>query len=222
MKSAIDISRALHPDGAPIQVMAAGYGKRLLYLNKLDEAQPYFVQARELAIRWGSIEMQAVSLLGLAAVKREQGDTAGMPVALHEAQDFINTHFPPGHPQARTCCGRPRISIWHGANTRRRRRSWRAESRRVASPRRAHWGRHLRSPPDPKRRSGWEGSRTPWLMQRRPDWRWRPLRCPVSRLSGQATASLRKHRRPLQPMTIQLAGGWRPRRWPPKDWPGQP
>lgn len=94
-KAAVDIASTERPDGTPNQVIALTYARHLLYLNRLDEAQRYFAQGRVSAVSQGDSYMEATSLVGLAAVKREQGDTVGMTAALREAVDFITPRFPP-------------------------------------------------------------------------------------------------------------------------------
>jgi tetratricopeptide (TPR) repeat protein len=73
------------------------YAKRLLQLDRFEEAEEYFSQARVAAHAVGEPGLQASALLGLLAVKREQQDLAGARAALHGAEDFIKRRFPASH-----------------------------------------------------------------------------------------------------------------------------
>jgi tetratricopeptide (TPR) repeat protein len=95
---ALEIGRALRSDAAPDQFVNASYARRLLLLDRLDEAEQHFSQTRVLSDSEGDVDMEAIALLGLAAVDRERGDIQGARATLDTAGQFINAHFPAKHP----------------------------------------------------------------------------------------------------------------------------
>jgi len=101
IESALEIGRALRPDAEPDQVVGVNYAKRLLRLNRLEESEQYFSHARLTAHTEGESGMEAIALLGIVAVKREQKDFGAAHTALRAAEEFVQPRFPAGHP-ART------------------------------------------------------------------------------------------------------------------------
>jgi serine/threonine-protein kinase len=98
IESALEVGRALRPDAEPDQVVGVNYAKRLLRLHRLEESERYFSHARLLAQNEGETGMEAIALLGIVAVKREQEDFGAAHTALHAAEDFVQPRFPAGHP----------------------------------------------------------------------------------------------------------------------------
>jgi serine/threonine-protein kinase len=98
IRSALDISRAMRPDGAPDQALAFDYGQRLLILDRPDEAQGTFTQARRTAEAEGDANMMTLASIGLAAVARQRGECARAGDLLREAAGFVEGHFPAQHP----------------------------------------------------------------------------------------------------------------------------
>jgi serine/threonine-protein kinase len=98
VESALDVGRALRADTAPDQVVNVNYARRLVLLNRLDEAEERFSRAKRMAGGEDDADMEAVSLLGLAAVKRGRGEVEEARAALDAAGHFIQVHFPAEHP----------------------------------------------------------------------------------------------------------------------------
>jgi eukaryotic-like serine/threonine-protein kinase len=98
VESALDIGRALRADATPDQVVNVNYARRLVLLNRLDEAEERFSRAKRMAGGEDDADMEAISLLGLAAVKRGRGEVEEARAALEAAGHFIRMHFPTDHP----------------------------------------------------------------------------------------------------------------------------
>jgi tetratricopeptide (TPR) repeat protein len=95
---ALEIGSALRPDSAPDQFVNANYARRLVLLDRLDEAEKHFSQTRLMSDREGDVDMEGIALLGLASVARERGDLEAARAALDTAGQFIDAHFPAQHP----------------------------------------------------------------------------------------------------------------------------
>lgn len=98
LAAALDISRALRPDGKPDHITSLNHAQRLLSLNRLDDAQDYFERARGMARNEDDADIAALAMLGLAAVQRERGHLAAADAALRATRDFVDQHFPAEHP----------------------------------------------------------------------------------------------------------------------------
>ena len=95
---ALEIGSALRPDSAPDQFVNASYARRLVLLDRLDEAEKHFTQTRFMSDSEGDADMEGIALLGLASVARERGDIEAARAALDNAGKFIDAHFPAQHP----------------------------------------------------------------------------------------------------------------------------
>ncbi len=96
-ESALGIGQALWVGADPDQWVSVTYGRRLVLLNRLDDAEKYFASALRLSSGEDDAEMEAIALLGVIAVNRERGDFAAARTARDRADQFIQTHFPPEH-----------------------------------------------------------------------------------------------------------------------------
>jgi len=101
LEAALDINRAMRPDGKPDHITSLNYGQRLLTVGRLDEARRYFDRAQVMAHGEDDADISALALLGLAAVQRERGDLAAAEAALGAMRRFVDEHFAAEHP-ART------------------------------------------------------------------------------------------------------------------------
>jgi serine/threonine protein kinase/tetratricopeptide (TPR) repeat protein len=101
LEAALDISRAMRPDGKPDHITSLNYGQRLLTLGRLDDARRFFERAQVMARGEDDADISALALLGLAAVQRERGDLAAAEAALGVTRRFVDERFPAEHP-ART------------------------------------------------------------------------------------------------------------------------
>ena len=86
-------------DGTPDQWVSVTYARRLVLLNRLDEAQAYFSSALRASSGEDDAEMEAGALIGLLSVSREKGDFAAARAARTRAEQFIEAHLPPEHTQ---------------------------------------------------------------------------------------------------------------------------
>jgi serine/threonine protein kinase len=93
----LGIGHALWVDAAPDQFAGLIYARRLMLLNRLDDAEGYFSKALRLSSGEDDAEMEAVALLGLLAVRRERSDLEGARAARDRADQFIQAHLPPEH-----------------------------------------------------------------------------------------------------------------------------
>ena len=97
IQSGLEIGKALWVDAAPEQFASVGYARRLVLLNRLDEAESYFSSALSRSEGEDDAETEASALLGLLAVRRERGDLDGARAARDRADQFIHAHMPPAH-----------------------------------------------------------------------------------------------------------------------------
>lgn len=98
-ESALSIGRALWVGAAPDQWVSVSYGRRLVLLNRLDEAEQHFSSALRQSGGEEDAEMQIGALLGLLSVNRERGNFEAARAARDQAQQFIQAHLPPEHNQ---------------------------------------------------------------------------------------------------------------------------
>jgi eukaryotic-like serine/threonine-protein kinase len=98
-ESALAIGQALWVGAAPDQWVSVTYGRRLVLLNRLDEAQRHFSSALRQSGGEEDAEMQIGALLGLLSVDRERGDFEAARAAREEARRFVEAHLPPEHNQ---------------------------------------------------------------------------------------------------------------------------
>jgi serine/threonine-protein kinase len=98
-ESALSIGRALWVGAAPDQWISVTYGRRLVLLNRLDEAEQHFSSALRQSGGEEDAEMQIGALIGLISVNRERGTFAAARAARDEAEQFIQAHLPPEHNQ---------------------------------------------------------------------------------------------------------------------------
>lgn len=96
-ESALGIGQALWVGADPDQWVSVTYGRRLVLLNRLDDAARRFSSALRLSSGEDDAEMEAVALLGVVSVNRERGDFEAARTARDRANRFIQTHFPPEH-----------------------------------------------------------------------------------------------------------------------------
>lgn len=98
-ESGLAIGHALWGDGTPDQWVSVAYGRRLILLNRLDEAKAYLESALRASSGEDDAEMEAGALIGLISVSREKGDFAEARAARARAEQFIEAHLPPDHTQ---------------------------------------------------------------------------------------------------------------------------
>lgn len=98
-ESALAIGHALWIDTAPDQWVSVTYARRLVLLNRPDEAEEHFSSALRLSSGEGDAEMESGALLGLLSVSREKGDFERARAARIAAEQFIQAHLPPEHTQ---------------------------------------------------------------------------------------------------------------------------
>src|SRR6185295_15980217 len=91
--------RALWVGAAPDQWVSVSYGRRLVLLNRLDEAEQHFSSALRQSGGEEDAEMQIGALIGLLSANRERGDFAAARAARDQAEQFIQAHLPPEHNQ---------------------------------------------------------------------------------------------------------------------------
>jgi serine/threonine-protein kinase len=96
-ESGLGIGHALWGEGTPDQWVSVTYGRRLVILNRLDDAQAYFSSALSTSSGEDDAEMEAGALIGLISVSREQGDFAEARAARARAEKFIEATLPPEH-----------------------------------------------------------------------------------------------------------------------------
>lgn len=96
-ESALGIGQALWVGADPDQWVSVTYGRRLVLLNRLDDAEKYFASALRLSSGEDDAEMEAVALLGVISVNRLRGDFEAARTARDRADQFIQAHFPPEH-----------------------------------------------------------------------------------------------------------------------------
>ncbi|HKQ12383.1 MAG TPA: protein kinase [Steroidobacteraceae bacterium] len=96
-ESGLAIGHALWGDGTPDQWVSVTYARRLVLLNRLDEAQAFFSSALRASSGEDDAEMEAGALIGLLSVAREKGDFAAARAARTRAEQFIEAYLPPEH-----------------------------------------------------------------------------------------------------------------------------
>src|SRR5262245_28044072 len=85
-ESGLGIGHALWGEGTPDQWVSVTYGRRLVLLNRLADAQAYFSSALSTSSGEDDAEMEAGALIGLISVSREQGDFAEARAARARAE----------------------------------------------------------------------------------------------------------------------------------------
>ncbi|HEY7639385.1 MAG TPA: protein kinase [Steroidobacteraceae bacterium] len=98
-ESALAIGRSLWVGAAPDQWVSVTYGRRLVLLHRLDEAEQQFSSALRQSGGEDDAEMQIGALLGLLSVNRERGNFEAAHAAREQAEQFIQAHLPPEHNQ---------------------------------------------------------------------------------------------------------------------------
>lgn len=98
-ESALGIGSSLWIGAAPDQWISVTYGRRLVLLNRLDEAEQQFASALRQSGGEEDAEMQIGALLGMLSVNRERGDFAAARAAREQARQFMESHLPPEHNQ---------------------------------------------------------------------------------------------------------------------------
>ena len=98
-ESALAVGRALWVGAAPDQWVSVSYGRRLVLLNRLDEAEQHFSSALRQSGGEEDAEMQIGALLGLLSVNRERGNFAAARAVRDQAEQFVQTRLPPEHNQ---------------------------------------------------------------------------------------------------------------------------
>lgn len=96
-ESGLGIGHALWVDAAPDQWLSVTYARRLVLLDRLDDAEKYFSNALRLSSGEDDVEMEVGALLGLLSVSRQRGDFAQARAARDRADRFIQAHLPPEH-----------------------------------------------------------------------------------------------------------------------------
>jgi serine/threonine protein kinase/tetratricopeptide (TPR) repeat protein len=96
-ESGLGIGHALWGEGTPDQWVSVTYGRRLVLLNRLDDAKAYFSSALRTSSGEDDAEMEAGALIGLISVSREQRDFTEARAARTRAWQFIEATLPPEH-----------------------------------------------------------------------------------------------------------------------------
>ena len=96
-ESGLAIGHALWGEGDADQWVSVNYGRRLLFLNRLEEAERYFSSAVRRSSGEDDVEMEAAALIGLIGVSRERGNFEQARAARDRADQFIEAHLPPEH-----------------------------------------------------------------------------------------------------------------------------
>jgi tetratricopeptide (TPR) repeat protein len=98
-ESALSIGQSLWVGAAPDQWVSVTYGRRLVLLNRLDEAEQHFASALRQSGGEEDAEMQIGALLGMLSVNRERGNFEAARAAREQAEQFVQAHLPPEHNQ---------------------------------------------------------------------------------------------------------------------------
>jgi eukaryotic-like serine/threonine-protein kinase len=98
-ESALSVGRSLWVGAAPDQWVSVTYGRRLVLLNRLDEAEQQFASALRQSGGEEDAEMQIGALLGMLSVNRERGNFEAARAAREQAEQFVQAHLPPEHNQ---------------------------------------------------------------------------------------------------------------------------
>jgi serine/threonine protein kinase/tetratricopeptide (TPR) repeat protein len=96
-ESGLAIGHALWDQATPDQWVSVNYARRLVLLNRLDDAERHFTSAFKLASGEDDAEMAVAALLGLLSVSRERGDLEAARAARVRAERYIESHLPPEH-----------------------------------------------------------------------------------------------------------------------------
>jgi tetratricopeptide (TPR) repeat protein len=98
-ESALSVGQSLWVGAAPDQWVSVTYGRRLVLLNRLDEAEKHFASALRQSGGEEDAEMQIGALLGMLSVNRERGNFEAARAAREQAEQFAQAHLPPEHNQ---------------------------------------------------------------------------------------------------------------------------
>jgi eukaryotic-like serine/threonine-protein kinase len=98
-ESALSVGQSLWVGAAPDQWVSVAYGRRLVLLNRLDEAEKHFASALRQSGGEEDAEMQIGALLGTLSVNRERGNFEAARAARVQAEQFAQAHLPPEHNQ---------------------------------------------------------------------------------------------------------------------------
>ncbi|HEX4971536.1 MAG TPA: serine/threonine-protein kinase [Steroidobacteraceae bacterium] len=98
-ESALAVGQSLWVGAAPDQWVSVTYGRRLVLLNRLDEAEQHFASALRQSGGEEDAEMQIGALLGMLSVNRERGNFEAARAAREQAEQFVAAHLPPEHNQ---------------------------------------------------------------------------------------------------------------------------
>jgi len=98
-EAALSVGQSLWVGAAPDQWVSVTYGRRLVLLHRLDEAEQYFASALRQSGGEEDAEMQIGALLGMLSVNRERGNFAAARAAREQAEQFAQAHLPPEHNQ---------------------------------------------------------------------------------------------------------------------------
>jgi tetratricopeptide (TPR) repeat protein len=96
MEAGLGIGHALSGEADVDQWVSVTYARRLVWLNRLDDAEKYFSRARQRSSGEDDAEMQAAAMLGLVSVSRAKGDLEAARAARDRATAFIR-QLPPEH-----------------------------------------------------------------------------------------------------------------------------
>jgi eukaryotic-like serine/threonine-protein kinase len=96
MEAGLGIGHALSGEADVDQWVGVTYARRLVWLNRLDDAEKYFSSARQRSSGEDDAEMQAGAMLGLVSVSRARGDLEAARAARDRATAFIR-QLPPEH-----------------------------------------------------------------------------------------------------------------------------
>lgn len=97
IEEGLGIGHALSGEADVDQWVSVTYARRLVWLNRLDDAERSFSNALRRSSGEEDAEMQAGALLGLLSVSRARGDLEAARAARDRAAQFIQTNLPPEH-----------------------------------------------------------------------------------------------------------------------------
>ena len=89
MEAGLRIGHALSGEADVDQWVSVTYARRLVWLNRLDDAEKYFTSAQQRSSGEDDAEMQAAAMLGLVSVSRARGDLEAARAARDRATAFI-------------------------------------------------------------------------------------------------------------------------------------
>ena len=96
-ENSLGIGHALWGDVEVDQWVSVTYARRLVLINRLDDAEAYFSTALRRSTGEEDAEMEAAALLGLISVSRARGDFVEARAARERAVRFIEANLPPEH-----------------------------------------------------------------------------------------------------------------------------